>query len=84
MDTNSSGVGGIVGSVMTVLAATGITTEVVQIIYYILGGIGFLLTIISVILGWYKAAKADGKITVEEAKDLVDKINDEVDKEIKK
>lgn len=71
-------VGGVAGSLLTILSATGITQEVVQIVYYILGALALLFSLSFTIWRWYKAAKADGKITEEEVDDLFDKINNEL------
>lgn len=41
----------------------------------IIGIISGTLSIISSLRAWYKEAKADGKITIEEIKDGIDQIN---------
>lgn len=38
-------VGGVAGSLLTILSATGITQEVVQIVYYILGALALLFSL---------------------------------------
>ena len=75
-DVNVEGIG---GACMTILAAAGITQEVVQIIYYVLGCLALVFSLSFTIYKWYKSAKADGKITIDEIKDLEDKIKDTLD-----
>lgn len=71
-------VGGIAGSVLTIMTAAGMTQEVVQIVYYVLGALALLFSLSFTIWKWYREAKKDGKITEEEVDDLFNKINDEI------
>lgn len=80
-DFNMEGIG---GACMTILAATGITQEVVQIIYYVLGCLALIFSLSFTIYKWYKSAKADGKITFDEIEDLKDKVEEELNKIDKK
>lgn len=59
---------------ITFLAAALSTNEVAQLILYILGIIGAVASLAFNIYAWVKDAKADGKVTKEEAKDLADTV----------
>lgn len=67
-----------VGNVITIVCASLVSTEVAQLILYILGILGALFSLFINIYTWYKKTKADGKITKDEVKDLSDTINDGV------
>lgn len=60
---------------MYVLTATQ-TKEVFEIISLCLSIVISLLIITSKIIGWYKEAKKDGKITEDEVQDAIDIIKD--------
>lgn len=70
----------ITGSVGTALSATGTAlqpNDVLQTISLVLTIIGTIITfIILPLLAWWKKAKADGKITADEAKEAVDIVID--------
>ena len=60
------------------------TNEIFQIVEMILAIISFVVSIGYTIYKWYHKAKADGKITQEEVKELMDsvtKLTDKNDKE---
>lgn len=70
----------ITGSVGTALSATGTAlqpNDILQTISLVLTIIGTIITfIILPLLAWWKKAKADGKITADEAKEAVDIVID--------
>jgi high-affinity nickel permease len=81
----------LIGTVGTVLSATGTTiqtNEILKTISLILTIVGALLTYIVIPLFiWYKNAKKDGKITddeIEEGLKILDKGTKKVDKTVKK
>lgn len=74
----------VVSAASAMFLATGITLEAVQIIYYILAGLAILFSLSFTVWKWYKAAKADGKITAEEIEDLEKQVKETINKEIKK
>lgn len=63
----------------TVLTITQ-TKEVFQIINLILTAIAFIISVFYTCWKWYRNAKKDGKITVDEIDDLADRLNNLVDK----
>lgn len=65
-------------SIMYVLSLTN-TKEIFEIISLILSIFISILIIISKLLQWFKNAKKDGKITIDEVKDGIDIISDGVD-----
>lgn len=65
-------------AVTAMLLTAGITLEAVQIIYYILAGLAIAFSLSFTIWKWYKVAKADGKITVEEIEDLEKQVKDKL------
>lgn len=68
----------LVSAVTAMLLTAGITLEAVQIIYYILAGLAIVFSLSFTIWKWYKVAKADGKITVEEIEDLEKQVKDKL------
>ena len=68
------------GTGLTTLS-TVINAELRDIISWILTLIVGLMTIAFTIYSWYKKAKADGKITADEVKELTDELKDIQDKE---
>lgn len=81
----------IVGSIGTGLSAVGTATQtnqILQTISLIITIIGGIISMIVIpIINWYRKAKADGKITADEIKDLVDVVKDgteQVSKDIHK
>ena len=67
-----------VSALTAVFLTTGISLEAVQIIYYILAGLAIVFSLSFTIWKWYKAAKADGKITVEEIEDLEKQVKEKL------
>ena len=74
-DNNSPAV---LSAITAMFLAAGITLEAVQIIYYILAGLAILFSLSFTIWKWYKAAKADGKITIDEIEDLEKQVKDKL------
>lgn len=68
----------VVSAVTAMFLTAGITLEAVQIIYYILAGLAIVFSLSFTIWKWYKVAKADGKITVEEIEDLEKQVKDKL------
>ena len=68
----------LISGVTAMLLTAGITLEAVQIIYYILAGLAIVFSLSFTIWKWYKTAKADGKITVEEIEDLEKQVKDKL------
>lgn len=68
----------LVSAVTAMLLTAGITLEAVQIIYYILAGLAIVFSLSFTIWKWYKVAKSDGKITVEEIEDLEKQVKDKL------
>lgn len=59
------------------LAATLIQTkEVFQVVSLIITCLSFAVSIAYTIYKWYKKAKADGKITVDEVKEVIENIKE--------
>ena len=59
------------------LAATLIQTkEVFQVVSLIITCLSFTVSIAYTIYKWYKKAKADGKITVDEVKEVIENIKE--------
>ena len=59
------------------LAATLIQTkEVFQVVSLIITCLSFIVSIAYTIYKWYKKAKADGKITVDEVKEVIENIKE--------
>ena len=59
------------------LAATLIQTkEVFQVVSLIITCLSFTVSIAYTIYKWYKQAKADGKITVDEVKEVIENIKE--------
>jgi len=60
-------IGGIIGTGLSAVGTAIQTSEVLQIISLVITIIGALISMILIpILSWYKKAKQDGKITVDE------------------
>lgn len=60
-------IGGIIGTGLSAIGTAIQTSEVLQIISLVITIIGALISMILIpILSWYKRAKQDGKITVDE------------------
>ena len=68
----------LISGVTAMFLTAGITLEAVQIIYYILAGLAIVFSLSFTIWKWYKTAKADGKITVEEIEDLEKQVKDKL------
>lgn len=66
---------GVCASIMAVCGITQ-TSELFQLIQVIMGVISALFAIAYTIYKWYNKAKADGKITKQEVKELIDDIAD--------
>lgn len=71
------------GTIGTCLSAVGTglqTNEVLEMISLIITIVGGIITFIVVpLINWYKHAKKDGKITIDEVKDGVEIIKDGVE-----
>ncbi len=60
-------IGGVIGTGLSAVGTALQTSEVLQIISLIITIIGALISMILIpILSWYKKAKQDGKITIDE------------------
>lgn len=60
-------IGGIIGTGLSAVGTALQTSEVLQIISLVITIIGALISMILIpILSWYKKAKQDGKITIDE------------------
>lgn len=74
----------IAGAIGTGLGITGTVTqtnETLEMISLIVTICGALVSFVIVpLLNWYKSAKKDGKITLEEWKDAADQVKDGLDK----
>lgn len=85
-------IGGTIGTGLSAIGTATQTNDVLQTISLIITIIGGLITFIIVpLLTWYKKAKEDDEIDIEEVKDAVDivvtggeKIKEQVDKEKEK
>lgn len=72
---------GTAGTALSVAGTVIQTNELLQLISLIISIVGGLITFIVVpLLTWYNKAKADGKITKEEIKEVKDTIKNGVDK----
>lgn len=69
----------IIGNCFTYLITVIETNQLFQLISLILSIVTSLVIIGLKIYSWYKAAKADGKITKDEIKDLTTEIKPEID-----
>lgn len=78
MDKNVLGAG--TGSALSLVGTIIQTNQILQTISMILTIIGTLITIAMALYNWYDRAKADGKISKEEVKELNDIIQDSKDK----
>lgn len=70
----------LLGNATCLVASTTTTTDVANIISIIASVLASVVTIAYVVYKWYKRAKADGKITLEEVDELIDKVGEEIDK----
>lgn len=68
-----------VGEGVAVILTATQTNEIFQTISLILTCVSIFFSLIYTIYKWYKEAKKDGKITVDEVKDLSDKITEHVE-----
>lgn len=73
----------VLGSVVcTAVAGTSTAIQPIQVFAYIQMGLTILATLITIILGlrtWWKDAKKDGKITIDEIEQGISIINDGVE-----
>ena len=69
---------GFVGSGISTYLTITQTNEVFQLIQLILSILAFLVTILFTIWKWYKNAKKDGKITIDEVEELFDNLEDNI------
>lgn len=69
----------LVGNVSAVVFTTLQTNQLFQYISLALTIISVVITICFNLWKWYKNAKADGKITIEETKDLIETVQDGVE-----
>ena len=70
-------IGGLVGTGLGVIGTATQTQEILQIVSLIITILGGIISLIVIpILNWYKNAKKDGKITIDEAIDGAKTIND--------
>ena len=82
-DTESKLIGGIVGTAISMTGYTISLDTVNQIVSIICSVLGILITFISVVvipfIKKWKAAKEDGKVTVEEIEDIIDDTKKNID-----
>ena len=69
---------GFVGTGISTALTITQTNEVFQLIQLILSILAFLVTICFTIWKWYKKAKEDGKITLDEVEELFDNLEDNI------
>lgn len=67
-------------SILTTLFGIATANEITAIVYSILGLISFLFSIAYTIYKWYKKAKSDNFISVEEIDDLMEQLKEEINK----
>lgn len=73
--------GGIIGTSLSALGTALQVNELLQTISLIITIVGGIVSLIVVpLLTWYKNAKKDGKITLDELQDAADEINKGLDK----
>ena len=63
-----------------VIFSAQITNEVLNAILTALSIISILLSLALTIIKWWKGARSDGKITIDEAEEIVNKSKDIIDK----
>ena len=82
-DTESKLIGGIIGTAISMTGYTISLDTVNQIVSIICSVLGILITFISVVvipfIKKWKAAKEDGKVTVEEIEDIIDDTKKNID-----
>lgn len=78
---NSNNLLSYVSAVLTTLFGFATANEITALIYSILGLISFIFSIIYTIYKWYKNAKADNTITIEEFDELMRQIEELTKKE---
>ena len=77
MNNGKELIGGVVGTTLGVIGTATQTQEVLQIVSLIITILGGIVSLIVIpILNWYKSAKKDGKITIDEAIDGANTLND--------
>lgn len=64
-----------VSSVVTMVAGVVSENVVVQWIMFVLGFLSFAVSIIYTLWKWYKSAKADGKISIDEIGELLSELD---------
>lgn len=69
---------GLAGTSVSTALTIAQTNELFQLVELILSIITFLLTISYIIWKWYKKAKKDGKITIDEVEELFDNLNETI------
>lgn len=60
--------------------STQITNEILNVVLTVLSIISILLSLTLTIIKWWKGAKADGKVTIDEAEDIANKSKGIIDK----
>lgn len=82
-DSESKLIGGIIGTAISMTGYTISLDTVNQIVSIICSVLGILITFISVVvipfIKKWKAAKEDGKVTVEEIEDIIDDTKKNID-----
>lgn len=80
-------VGGVIGTTLSAIGTATQTQEILQIVSLIITILGGIISFIVIpILNWYRKAKEDGKITIDEIKEGTETLEDginKLDKEIK-
>ena len=80
-------VGGVIGTTLSAIGTATQTQEILQIVSLIITILGGIISFIVIpILNWYRKAKEDGKITIDEIKEGAETLEDginKLDKEIK-
>ena len=77
MNNGKELIGGVVGTSLGIIGTATQTQEVLQIVSLIITILGGIVSLIVIpILNWYKNAKKDGKITIDEAIDGANTLND--------
>ena len=74
-------VGGVIGSTLSAIGTATQTQEILQIVSLIITILGGIISFIVIpILNWYRKAKEDGKITIDEIKEGTETLEDGIDK----
>lgn len=77
MNTETSLIGGAIGTTLSAVGTATQTNQILQTISLIITIIGALISMVIIpILNWYLKAKQDGKITKEEIKEGIDIASD--------